>query len=361
MQWRQAALAVLLVCNIVSYARKIHDEDVLETLRRVEGKMNEDVNNRPLIGVLSQPGEPAPEGMSYIAASYIKFIEMAGGRAVPIEYDLPQSEVRKRFDAINGLLVPGGSGNLTKGHPFYDNTEYLLKLAIEANDNGDYFPVHGTCLGLEVLTIIAAQNSTLLSKFNSEDNASPLYFTEAAEKSHFFGSLSKKVRKSLQEKPFAMENHSNGVRWSSYGENPHLQDFFKVLSLSADRDERIYISTIEAHKYPVTATQWHPEKNVFEWATHLHVPHSYEAIQVTTAVANFLVSEARKNFHEPANLLQEQDMLIYNFCPEFTGKQHHEGEEVDFDESYFFPEWKEVPSQKETEPHVTLSMAASAA
>lgn len=46
-----------------------------------------------------------------------------------------------RFDAINGLLVPGGSGNLTQGHPFYDNTEYLLKLAIEANDNGDYFPV----------------------------------------------------------------------------------------------------------------------------------------------------------------------------------------------------------------------------
>ena len=46
-----------------------------------------------------------------------------------------------RFDAINGLLVPGGSGNLTRGHPFYDNTEYLLKLAIEANDNGDYFPV----------------------------------------------------------------------------------------------------------------------------------------------------------------------------------------------------------------------------
>lgn len=32
-------------------------------------------------------------------------------------------------------------------------------------------------------------------------------------------------------------------------------------------------------QYPVTATQWHPEKNVFEWATHLHVPHSYEAVR----------------------------------------------------------------------------------
>lgn len=43
-------------------------------------------------------------------------------------------------------------------------------------------------------------------------------------------------------------------------------------------------------------------------------------IEVTAAVANFLVNEARKNFHEPANLLQEQDLLIYNFCPEYTGK-----------------------------------------
>ena len=58
---------------------------------------------------------------------------------------------------------------------------------------------------------MSAEGIILSCRFNSEDNASPLYFTEAAEKSHFFGSLSKKVRKSLQEKPFAMENHSNGT------------------------------------------------------------------------------------------------------------------------------------------------------
>jgi len=42
-------------------------------------------------------------------------------------------------------------------------------------------------------------------------------------------------------------------------------------------------------------------------------------------------------------------------------QQHHEGEEVDFDEAYFFPEWRELPQEEETEPRVTLSMAASAA
>lgn len=39
-------------------------------------------------------------------------------------------------------------------------------------------------------------------------------------------------------------------------------------------------------QYPVTATQWHPEKNVFEWATHLHVPHSFEAVSPACDMRN---------------------------------------------------------------------------
>lgn len=46
-----------------------------------------------------------------------------------------------RFNSINGMLIPGGSADLKPGHPFYDATQYLFKLALEANDKGDYFPV----------------------------------------------------------------------------------------------------------------------------------------------------------------------------------------------------------------------------
>ncbi len=35
----------------------------------------------------------------------------------------------------------------------------------------------------------------------------------------------------------------------------------QVLSLSLDKAGNSYISTMEARKYPVTAAQWHPEKN----------------------------------------------------------------------------------------------------
>ena len=50
-----------------------------------------------------------------------------------------------RFDSINGMLIPGGSADLKPGHPFYDATEYIFKLALEANDKGDYFPVSHSC------------------------------------------------------------------------------------------------------------------------------------------------------------------------------------------------------------------------
>ncbi len=40
-------------------------------------------NTKPLIGVLTQPCHDCP-GKSYIAAGYVKWIEMGGGRAVPV-------------------------------------------------------------------------------------------------------------------------------------------------------------------------------------------------------------------------------------------------------------------------------------
>jgi len=43
-----------------------------------------------------------------IAASYIKFIELAGGRVVPIPYDADTATLDKIFNGINGILFPGG-------------------------------------------------------------------------------------------------------------------------------------------------------------------------------------------------------------------------------------------------------------
>ncbi len=45
-----------------------------------------------------------------------------------------------------------------------------------------------------------------------------------------------------------MENHRSGVHMTSYGDNPELADFFRVLSLSLDKQGVSYISTLEGRR-----------------------------------------------------------------------------------------------------------------
>ena len=46
-----------------------------------------------------------------------------------------------------------------------------------------------------------------------------------------------------------------------------------------------------AFKYPIYGTQWHPEKNAFNWNPHYVINHSAHAVRVAQYFANFFVSE----------------------------------------------------------------------
>lgn len=111
-----------------------------------------------------------------------------------------------------------------------------------------------------------------------------------------------------------------------------------------------------AYDYPIYGTQWHPEKNAFEW-TRPYIPHSPSAIKTTFYLAQFFVSEgmsilsfwflndivsscimlilfslpiARKNFHKFESEDEESNALIYNYNPVFTGPKSG------FEQIYFF-------------------------
>jgi len=54
----------------------------------------------------------APGNYSYFPASYVKFIEAAGARVVPIPYDASPENLTFFFNSTNGLLLPGGGANI---------------------------------------------------------------------------------------------------------------------------------------------------------------------------------------------------------------------------------------------------------
>jgi len=45
-----------------------------------------------------------------------------------------------------------------------------------------------------------------------------------------------------------------------------------------------FVSTVEAYDYPYFLTQYHPEKNSFEW--HINAPRTYTAISVEQKFIN---------------------------------------------------------------------------
>jgi len=101
------------------------------------------LNNYPIIGIFTQPStssDPNCEGNClYLAASYVKQMESAGARVVPINYYADKEELDHLFESLNGFLFPGG------GASFPSSAQYIFDKTKEANDNDDFMPVSVFC------------------------------------------------------------------------------------------------------------------------------------------------------------------------------------------------------------------------
>uniref|UniRef100_A0A8C8SRI3 folate gamma-glutamyl hydrolase n=1 Tax=Pelusios castaneus TaxID=367368 RepID=A0A8C8SRI3_9SAUR len=276
-------------------------------------------NERPIIGILTQECDSKSfhvYGSSYIAASYVKFLESAGARVVPIRLNRSEEEYDKIFQSINGVLFPGGGVDL-KTSEYSRIAQMFYNKALEANDKGDYFTVWGTCLGYEELTYLTS-GEILLARTNTEDFALPLNFTTAAKDSKMFKNFPEGLLQKLATEPLTANFHHWSLSVQNFTRNKKLRNFYKVLTTNTHADVE-FISTVEAYKYPIYGVQWHPEKNPFEWNNSSGISHSPAAMKVAYYIADFLVNEARKSLHHFPSKEEESKALIYNYTPVFTG------------------------------------------
>ncbi|EGG14019.1 peptidase C26 family protein [Cavenderia fasciculata] len=291
------------------------------------------INNRPIIGILTQPtnGDMANYGDQYLAASYVKYVESGGARVVPILYDSPADEIKSLFQSINGVFLPGGGVDLDQSPQYTDTLRLLYQLVIQANDNQDYFPLWGTCMGFQEINMMQANNLDILSPYDSENYTVPLNFTSAASSSRLFSLATPSIMQNLASLPITMNNHMWGVAPSTFASTALLSSFFNVLSVNNDRQGRVFISTIEAKEYPIYATQWHPEKPLFEWWDQEVIDHSLQSIQANQYTSTWFVNECRKSLHSFPDQTAESAALIYNYAPMFTFDI-----EPDFEQVYYF-------------------------
>ncbi|KAF0687673.1 Aste57867_20657 [Aphanomyces stellatus] len=251
-------------------------------------------------------------GDETIAASYVKWVESAGGRAVRIPYNASRTELVDLLHKVNGVLFPGGDGDPNEA------AEFIYEYAIELNDNGTYFPIWGTCLGFEWLVQLTAKNVSILDNVDAANISSTLTFQRKANRppsrifsfSPFFDVLA--------TAPLTDNFHDFGIFHAHFDATPSLASFYNPVATSVDRQGRTYVAVIEAFSYPFYGTQFHPEKNAFEFGEYPSgrlwkwIDHSYEAILASQAFGHFFIQEARRNNHAYADTAEQQAALLYN-------------------------------------------------
>ena len=270
----------------------------------------------PIIGVLAQPLS-SDSSLLYIAASYIKWIEAGGGMSIAIPSDVTDSdELDNLFEQIDAILLPGGA---SLERPFAVN--YMLDKAVASNENGDYFPVWGTCLGFEYLAQYIADDDKIISDgYTSENISLPLQNVVQAELY-----ASDEILKIVTEENVTMNNHQMGLHPSTFWSSSQLQRVWQITSINHDSRGTAFVSSFEPiANLPFYGVQYHPEKNAFEYGLYpgTNIPyeainHSEDAVAFSIEMARFAVDLARKTRGHEYN--QVERFPPVNQYPQRTG------------------------------------------
>lgn len=290
----------------------------------------------PVIALLMQP---LGNHSSYIPASYVKWLEMAGARVIPLSWYASAEETDAVYRQADGSLWSGGGAPV----PFAARRLFASAMADYRSGKGA-FPIWGTCDGFEWLMQVAAEDDKVLkSGFVSENISLPLNLTQAAGRSSLLADANMvfvqgvkprlSVRSAMRTLPITLNNHQLGVTPDDFAHNAKLPSLFDVLATNHDLKGREFISMVEGKGgLPMWGTQFHPEKNIFEQGMACdgsppvpcagrptgrpfeHIAHSAAAVQMSQYMANFFVAQARKvkavhSFDDPADL---QKRLMYN-------------------------------------------------
>lgn len=207
---------------------------------------------RPIIGILTQRVTdkqihkffPYSKNKSYIATSYVKYMQSAGARVVPIMDTYDEKNLSSIFKSVNGILLPGGDVNLVNSR-YVKAGKKLFEMAVKFNEEGGYFPVFGICLGFEALHVFVEGKSHFLSKFDANNVSLPVKFDKTYRTSRLFYNMTKGLRKVMQKQAITANFHFDGIHPSWYKRSNKLAKEFRLLATSLDRKGKPFVAAME--------------------------------------------------------------------------------------------------------------------
>jgi len=306
------------------------------------------VNNRPLIGVVAMEvlgqkmlvNVPWSWDKDYFGSSFVKLVEGAGARAVPIKEDITVAELDKLLRKINGVILPGGDADV--GDSGYERiSKQSIAFSKKLAKKNQTFPVLGICRGAQMM-MMAEAGKDFLEDTDSLNLSLPLTFTKEAPESRMFGHAPKGLLKRLKTDAITFNAHAAGIPTLNYYNNSALKKTFRAISTNFDRNGTEFVSTFEGRHAPLYGLQWHPEKALYVFNPTLAVDHSIYGIIAAQYIANYFVSEARKNNHRFRDRNEEEENLVMRHYPNYVGNIT----ETPYEQIYLFDFVKPFQNEK---------------
>jgi len=203
--------------------------------------------------------------------SYVDWFEHRGISVIPVPFDT--TEYESYFNRINGLFIPGTD----RGYDVNDPTLLKTLRAFYKLSINEYFPIWGTCFGMELLLrMIGGQ---VRSPHPAQGRYS-LHLTSSP--SRMLNAFSN--RNKLELPHSTVHHHDYGV--SVEDMKGSLHRFYSIVATSTDDSGKEYVAAIEAKHYPIYAVQFHPERLPF-----------------TAPFLDFFHSELRKSSHRCSTII----------------------------------------------------------
>lgn len=188
------------------------------------------------------------------------------------------------------------------------------------NDDKKYYPIWGTCLGFEELIVSFAGESTApqSSGWDDRDQYHKIYTEELYWSSDFFGKLgmiSLEDHKKVLSQDIPYYHHDEGISEDDFNKSSSLKKNLDILGYSktSHPDKPEFIAILEAKKYPMYFTQFHPEKHQFEKKSiYDGLDRSQSTIKLMSAYIFEFVERTRK-YAQPMSKIPEWVQAYFSF------------------------------------------------
>jgi gamma-glutamyl hydrolase len=291
--------------------------------------------NGPVVGILTLPTSPkdltfSKNSFSMIPGSYVKWLEQAGIRIIPIRYDMPHRVIGKLMNSINGILITGGSTRLFRNDStlcklkrmlnehvvcpskYLATVNFIINQAKKMFDAGNPFPVWGTCLGYETM-MISLSKYTLRRRRVSSINHSLNLSLNPKFLPFFKKYFDPDLIQAVNDKPLIYFNHKFAFRPKQIMHNAEVGNEIDILSTTKLENNQVVVSMLKHRRYPFIGVQFHPEKIQFEHRASVQTNVSYWSIEASHRLAMMFFDHVNQNQNEIDKENQLEALLIYNY------------------------------------------------